>query len=267
MKMKSLLLLLSSLWLLNGVFAKEIPARPQTMVNDYAGVLSPAQANALEQKLRAYEDSTSTQIAIVIDRSLEGEDAFEYSFRLAQAWGIGQKDKDNGVLIYVAQAERKIRIVTNVGVQGFLTDALSKRIIENTITPAFKKGDFYAGLDGAVNDIIKVAAGEYKADKSKDTGKGGAMSFFILLLIIFSVITMFRYLSRRSAQAGGGYYGGGRYNDRGNGPGGGWIIFPGGGFGGGGSDRNSDWGGSGGDDWGGFGGSDGFDGGGAGGDW
>ena len=265
--MKSLLLLLSSLWLLNGVFAKEIPARPQTMVNDYAGVLSPAQASALEQKLRAYQDSTSTQIAIVIDASLEGEDAFEYSFRLAQAWGIGQKDKDNGVLIYVAQAERKIRIVTNAGVQGFLTDALSKRIIENTITPAFKKGDFYAGLDGAVNDIIKVAAGEYTNDSPAGQAGSGAISFLILLAIIIGVIVMFSVLSRRSNNNGGrGYYGGGRYNDRGYGPGGGWIIFPGGGFGGGGSDRNSDWGG-GGDDWGGFGGSDGFDGGGAGGDW
>ncbi|HPH20439.1 MAG TPA: TPM domain-containing protein [Haliscomenobacter sp.] len=263
MNMKSLLLLLGSMWVLNGVFAKEIPARPQTMVNDYAGVLSPTELNNLERKLRAYEDSTSTQIAIVIDKSLEGEDAFEYSFRLAQAWGIGQKDKDNGVLIYVAQAERKIRIVTNAGVQGFLTDALSKRIIENTITPAFKKGQFYAGLDGAVDNIIQVAAGEYKADEKKDAEGGGAMSFLILLLIIGGVIAMFSYLSRRSAQAGGGYYGGGRYND--NRGGGGWIIFPGG-FGGGGSDRNSDWG-SGGDDWGGFGGSDGFDGGGAGGDW
>ena len=267
MKMKSLLLLLSSLWLMNGVFAKEIPARPHTMVNDYAGVLSPAQSSALEQKLRAYEKSTSTQIAIVIDRSLDGEDAFEYSFRLAQTWGIGQKDKDNGVLIYVAQAERKIRIVTNVGVQGFLTDALSKRIIENTITPAFKKGDFYAGLDGAVNDIIKVAAGEYKNDaKGKDAG-GGVLSFLILAAIIIGVIVMFSVLSRRSNNGGRGYSGGGRYDDRGYGPGGGWIIFPGGGFGGGGSNQNSDWGGSGGDDWGGFGGSDGFDGGGAGGDW
>lgn len=265
MKMKSLLLLLSSLWLLNGVFAKDIPPRPQTLVSDYAGVLSAGQVSALEQKLRAYEDSTSTQIAIVIDRSLEGEDAFEYSFRLAQAWGIGQKDKDNGVLIYVAQAERKIRIVTNAGVQGFLTDALSKRIIETTITPAFKKGDFYGGLDGAVNDIIKVAAGEYKNDASGKGEGSSAASFFILLLIVVGVIVMFTVLSRRSNN-GGGYSGGGRYNDRGYGPGGGWIIFPGGGFGGGGSDRNSDWGGSN-DDWGGFGGSDGFDGGGAGGDW
>lgn len=263
--MKSLLLLLSSLWVLNGVFAKDIPPRPQTMVSDYAGILSPGQISALEQKLRAYEDSTSTQIAIVIDRSLEGEDAFEYSFRLAQAWGIGQKDKDNGVLIYVAQAERKIRIVTNSGVQGFLTDALSKRIIETTITPAFKKGDFYGGLDGAVNDIIKVGAGEYKNDTSGKGAGSSTASFFILLLIVVGVIVMFTVLSRRSNN-GGGYSGGGRYDDRGRGPGGGWIIFPGGGFGGGGSDRNSDWGGSN-DDWGGFGGSDGFDGGGAGGDW
>lgn len=266
MKMKALLLLLSSLWVLNGVLAKEVPPRPQTMVNDYAGVLSPGQVSALEQKLRAYEDSTSTQIAIVIDKSLEGDDAFEYSFRLAQAWGIGQKDKDNGVLIYVAQAERKIRIVTNVGVQGFLTDALSKRIIETTITPAFKQGDFYGGLDGAVNDIIKVGAGEYTNDAKDKSAGGGGISFFILLLIIVAVIVMFSVLSNRS-YTGRGYSGGGRYDDRSYGPGGGWIIFPGGGFGGGGSDRNSDWGGGSNDDWGGFGGSDGFDGGGAGGDW
>lgn len=262
--MKSLLLLLlGSMWVLNGVFAKEIPARPQTMVSDFAGLLSPAERNSLELKLRAYEDSTSTQIAIVIDKSLEDEDAFEYSYRLAQTWGIGQKDKDNGILIYIAQAERKIRIVTNAGVQSFLTDALSKRIIENTIKPAFKAGQYYAGLNGAVDNIIQIGAGEFKADKKGEEGSS-AVSFLILLLIIGLVFLIFSYLSRRSNNTGGGYGGDGRYQDRGYGPGG-WFFFPGGGgFNNDSSDRGGDFGG---DDWGGFGGSDGFDGGGAGGDW
>lgn len=266
MKMKSLLLLLGALWLVNGVFAKEIPPVPQTLLSDFAGILSPAEVSTLENKLRAYEDSTSTQIAIVLDRSLGDEDAFEYAFKLAKTWGIGQKDKNNGVLIYVAQAERKIRIVTNVGVQGFLTDALAKRIIETSIKPAFQQGQYYAGLDAAVNDIIKVAAGEYKNDSKDNSAGGGMISFLILFAIVIGVILIFSVLSRQSNNGGrgGGYSGGGRYDDRSYGPGGGWIIFPGGFGGGGGSNQNSDWGNS---DWGGFGGGDGFDGGGAGGDW
>jgi uncharacterized protein len=93
------LLFLLTLLSISHVLAKEVPPRPNKLVNDYAQLLDPAQEAALERKLVAYADSTSTQIAIVLDQSLEGDDVFEYSFRIAESWGIGTKENDNGILI------------------------------------------------------------------------------------------------------------------------------------------------------------------------
>ncbi|MBL7792847.1 MAG: TPM domain-containing protein [Saprospiraceae bacterium] len=249
---------------------KSIPEPSGFLVNDYAGMLSRQQVVDLGRKLRDYADSTSTQIVIVTEKSLEGEDAFDYSYRLARKWGIGTKENDNGILIYVSKEDRAIRIQTAYGAEGFLPDAMAKRIIDNIIVPNFRRGLFYEGLDEATSAIIALSSGEYVNDGKRDNGGSGAALIFVLLVVIFFLVLMW-IIKRRGGGGDGGYYRGGRY-DMGDprhrrGGGGGWIFFPGGGGSGGTTDRGGDgWGGFGGGDFGGFGGGD-FGGGGAGGSW
>ncbi len=232
--------------------AKEIPKKTRQLVNDFAHVMSVEQTRALEQKLVAYNDTTSTQIAIVIERSTEGEDIFNYAIRLAENWGIGQDGKDNGILIYIATEDRKMRLLTGYGAEPTVTDAMAKRIIERIIIPAIKRGEYYEGLDKATTKISQLAAGEFSADDSGADSISPLLIFLLILLLFF----LFAYLaSKGGGGSGGGYYRGGHYNDPWRGSGG-WIG--GGSTGGGGL--------SGGGGFGGFGGGS-FGGGGAGGSW
>ena len=258
LKSISILLLTLTFW---SVEAKEIPKKTNQLVNDFTGqMLSQAQFSALERKLRIYNDTTSTQIAIVLENSLEGDDLFEYTYRIADGWGIGQEGKDNGLLIYAALDDRKMGIHVGPGLQGNIPDAVAKRIINNVLRPAFRQGNYYGGLNRATDIMIQLASGEFQNDGSQS----GDFPWEILVLIAAVLIIL--YINRND---GGGYYRGGRYDydqpgrrrshRRG---GGGWIIFPGGGGSGGGG--FGDFGGGGG--FGGFGGG-GFDGGGAFGDW
>lgn len=253
------LLMLLFAAVLSGVIAKDPPPPGKQMVNDFANVLSPDQLNALENKLRAYNDSTSTQIAIVIENSLEGDDIFDYSLRLATQWGIGGGSNNNGVLIYVALDDRKLRIQTGYGVEGFLTDALAKRIIETKLKPAFREQRYYEGLSDAVDVIAAAGRGEYKAEDQ--AGKvAPAMLLLGLLVFVFLMWIIFSWINRNR-----GYSKKGSYTDT-HSSGGGWWWFPGGGWGSG--SGGSSWGGGsdGGSDFGGWGGGD-FGGGGSGGDW
>lgn len=238
-----------------GTAQKELPPPSDRLVNDYAGMLSANEVRALEEKLVAYDDSTSTQIAIVIERSLDGADIFDYSFRLAEHWGIGQSENDNGILIYVASLDRKVRIQTGYGTEGFLPDAMAKRIIENVIIPAFRQQQYYQGLDRATDIIISLAKGEYQGMGRQRKPMPIGLILFLIVLILIVIIVI-----NRNEGGGGGYYRGGRY-DHGRG---GWIIF-GPGSGGGGW-HSGGGGGFGGGGFGGFGGG-GFGGGGAGGSW
>ncbi|RTQ53653.1 TPM domain-containing protein [Hymenobacter gummosus] len=225
-----------------------IPPRPSPprLVNDLAGLLTPEQEQALEQKLVAYNDSTSSQLAIVTVPTIGDDEIANYAQRLFESWGIGQKGKDNGLLILVAQQERKVNIHTGYGLEGAVPDVLAKRIIENVVVPAFKANQYYDGLDGAVDRLIALAAGEYKAEPSRrtsaDYSEDGGSGW--LFWVVIGVLVLFLILRSR----GGGRGGGGR---RSGGFGGGFfppiILGGGGGFGGGGG-----WGGGGGG--GGFGG-------------
>ena len=229
------------------------PPNPPRLVNDYVGVLSRNEINSLEQKLVAYDDSTSTQIAIVIERSLDGDDIFDYSFRLAEAWGIGTQGNDNGVLIYISLEDRKLRIQTGYGAEGFLPDAMARRIIDRVVVPNFKQQNYFGGLDQATDVIMKLGSGEYTNENVyRDDFPWEVLLFIIIFIIIVILI---------NKGGGGGYHRGGRYDS----DHGGWIIF------GPGSGRGSSWpggggGGFGGGGFGGFGGG-GFGGGGAGGSW
>ncbi|RMF24056.1 MAG: TPM domain-containing protein, partial [Bacteroidetes bacterium] len=206
------------LLLASGLSAKEVPPPPDPprLVNDFVGLLSRTESQALENKLVAYDDSTSTQIAIVIERSLEGDDIFDYSFRLAEAWGIGRKGKDNGILIYIAFEDRQIWIQTGSGAEGFLPDVMAKRIIDNIIVPAFRQQAYFQGLDRATDAIMQLGSGEFEPEGlGKKKISAARVIFFIVLLIVLFIL-----LSRMGGGGGGGYYRGGRY-DRG----GGWIWW------------------------------------------
>jgi uncharacterized protein len=241
---------------------KEVPPKPSQLVSDYANLLSTDQKMSLERKLRAYNDSTSSQIVVVLDRSLEGEDVFDYAMKLARSWGIGQAEKDNGILVYIVAADRKIQILTGKGLQGALPDVIIDRIIRQEIAPAFGQKRYYEGLDRATTAMIKYATGEFKAGPKEDNS---AMTALFIVFGIVLLIMLFLYFTRNrgGGNNGGGYYRGGSYEyDSGRG---GWIFLPGGG---GFSGNDNGGGGSGWDmgDFGGFGGGD-FDGGGADGDW
>jgi len=257
--MKRLLFLIA---LLVSVFAKAqidkiIPPRPNPpqLVNDFTRTLTPEQVQALEQKLVAYDDSTSNQVAIVIINSLSDYDVAEYALALGRKWGVGGKEFSNGIVLLVAKEDHKVRIEVGYGLEGAIPDVTAKNIIDNDLTPNFKEGNFYRGLDAATDDIIKAAAGEYTAPAGyHKKGKGfpvGAIIFFIIILII--------------AFSRGGRGGGGMISRRGYGGfGAGWII--GSMLGGGGGRSGGGLSGGGGGGFGGFGGG-GFGGGGASGSW
>lgn len=190
-------------------FAQDFPEKPNKLVNDYTGTLSAEQIQHLEQKLVAFDDSTSIQVAIAILKSVGEYDINEYALELGRKWGVGTKGKDNGVMIVVALGDRKISIQTGYGVEGVLPDMYTRRIIDNDIKPHFKAGNYYEGLDAGTNAIISVTKGEYKNDKpkvAKRNGKGGSAIFIVLIIVVVVIIL----LKRGGGSGGGGQIIGGR---------------------------------------------------------
>lgn len=175
---------------LSGQEIPDVPDPPR-LVNDFAGELSDEEAASLEQKLLAWEDSTSNQMAIVLVSSLEGMEVSDYSVRLAEKWHIGTK-KDNGLLLLVAIQDKKSRIEVGYGLEGSVTDAISRRILADYLKPAFREGRYYEGLDQASDQLMKAAAGEYRQVQDsprKKKQKGSSWTSIIILLIIVLVIS------------------------------------------------------------------------------
>lgn len=229
------------------------PMSPPRLVNDFVGILNPTEQAQLEQKLRVYNDSTSTQIVIAVVKTTGDYPAGDYAFELGRRWGIGQKGKNNGLVLLWATDDRKVFIATGYGLEGAIPDAIAKRIISTIITPEFKNQMYYRGLDKGTDEIIKYAKGEYKSDGTD--GEGG----FPIELVVFVVILFVLFIIIRSRNNRGG----GSNSSRGGG-----MFFPYATYSGWGSSSGS-WGGSGGgggSDFGGFGGGS-FGGGGAGGDY
>lgn len=239
---------------------EDFPAKPTPprLVNDFAGMLSAEEASQLEAKLLQYEQSSSTQITVVTVKSIGMYEVAQYAIELGNRWGVGQKGKDNGVLILASKDDRKINISTGYGLEGALPDAICGRIIRNEIVPNFKNGDFYAGFDKAADAIIAATKGEYTADeKPKKGGKPGVLVIVILIILVYIILWI---ISKIGGGGGGSYMSGRGYRGWDSGP---WIG--GGGFGG---SRGGGWGGgsSSGGGFGGFGGGS-FGGGGASGSW
>lgn len=170
----------------------KIPTTPnkQTSVYDYSKLLSSSEARRLEQKLLRYSDSTSTQIVLIIINSLKGEDINYLAANWAEKWKIGQKGKDNGVILMMSKDDRKVAIQTGRGVEASLTDLMSKRIIQSRIIPEFKRGNYYKGLDKGTDGIFEVLSGEFKETrkrkrKNKGSGFSGVIPFIVMVFLFF----------------------------------------------------------------------------------
>lgn len=143
-------------------FSVTIPDRPSGRVSDFAGLLSAETKQALENKLEAFEIQTTNQVAVAIFQSLEGESLEDFSIRLASKWKIGQKGVDNGVILLIFPAEKKVRIEVGYGLEGVLSDAASSSIIRNILAPKFRTGDYNGGVSDTVKAIMMTISGELK---------------------------------------------------------------------------------------------------------
>lgn len=239
------------------LWAQDIPEpmSPPRLINDYVGMLNTTERETLEQKLRGYADSTSTQITIVVVKSTLPYPPGDYAFELGRRWGVGQGGKNNGIVLLWATEDRKIFIATGRGMEGAIPDVIAKRIIREVISPDFKNGMYYRGLDSGTDEIIKYAAGEYQSDGSDGGEISGTMILLLILFFIIAIIILSRINKggggRPPHSSGGGWFPYTTYSGWGTSSGswGSGSSSSGGGF-----------------DFGGFGGGD-FGGGGAGGDY
>ena len=250
--------------------SQDIPARPDPpkLVNDFAGVLNGDEIQALERKLVAFNDSTSTQIMVAIVKSLNGYDKNDFAQQIGEKWGVGQKGKNNGAVILVKpkypNEKGEACIQTGYGLEGAIPDALAKRIVDNEMVPNFREGNYYAGIESATSTMISLAKGEYTADQysKKSNKKANPYGMLVPLIIIGIVFMMIRGSRARGMSVGKSlpfwtaFF---LLGSMGRGHSGSWNDFSSGsgGFGGG---------GGGGGGFGGFGGGS-FGGGGAGGSW
>lgn len=166
-------------------------------VNDYAGMLSPQVAQQLEARLSDFERSDSTQVVLLTVPSLDGDDIESFSISLAEAWRIGKKGLDNGVILVMAKQERKIRIEVGRGLEGRLTDLVAGRIIRDEIVPRVRSGDIDGGITAGVVAIMAAVKGEYAA-KGRDLrhGKRGANPIFTLVIFLAVVCVFLGSISR-----------------------------------------------------------------------
>ncbi len=246
------------------VAADDFPERPNPprLVNDFARVLTQAENNHLERKLVDYFAATSTQIAIVTVKSLDGYDKSDYATRLAHNWGIGIKGSDNGILILVKpkthNSNGQVFVAIGYGLEGAVPDAIANRdIVDAELIPYFKQNDYFTGLDKATTVLIGLTKGEFSAaqyhQQVKKRKSGGGSGFFLLFLLFFVIIPVLRRKRRATGigrslpfwaamtmMSSGRHSHGGLFNDFSSGGGsfgGGSSFggFGGGGFGGGGA--------------------------------
>ena len=244
-------------------FALDVPPLV-AHVNDTAGMLTEGERTQLEQQLTDYEHKTGRQFALLTIPTLDGDALESFSIRVVEAWKLGEKGKDSGLLLLLVKQEHKIRIEVGYGLEGTITDAFSSRVIRNVLVPAMRAGQVEAGLEQAFDLLMKQAAGEDVAppEGAADTSQERSSSPFGLLVILLIaapiLIPILIALGRGRGGGPGGWGGGGGFGGGGLG---------GGGFGGGSGGGGGDFGGGGGDGGGFSGGGGGFGGGGSSGQW
>lgn len=184
-----------------GIYAQDIPdpPNPPRLVNDLAGILNSGDMEILERRLVAFNDSTSTQVAVLIVPSLNGYDKADFTYRVAEKWGIGQKGKNNGVLIMVkpkTESEAgQAFIASGYGLEGILPDATCYQIVNNEMIPYFKNNDYYGGIDAAVNTIMSLVKGEFTAEQYGKGKQPNSLAFiipFMIMIVVFFLIRMSR---------------------------------------------------------------------------
>ncbi len=233
--------------------ALDVPAPPVRWVTDTAGLIDPAAAQALDQKLAAFEQQTGAQFIIYTLPSLNGDPVEDFTMRAAEKWKIGQKKYDNGLILFVFVKEKKIRVEVGYGLEGTITDAYSSRVIRETMAPFFQRGDWAGGLNAGADALMaQIRKGEAPVDPMQSpSGAGGSASgfdpmFLVAIMVIFFVFIL--PMLRRSRGGGcggclplllmgggGTTFGGGGGGFGGGFGGGGGFSGGGGGFGGGGS--------------------------------
>ena len=230
------------------------PPKPARLVNDYAEVLTADQRQTLENKLVRFDDSTSTQVTVVIVQSLDGMDVADAATELGRSWGVGGRENNNGVVLLVSKDDRKLNISPGYGLEKALPDLTTQQIIQTIIVPNFKGEDYYRGIDEGTDAIISAVKGEYHAPRNygKTNTSFGKIIFFIVIIIVVLALSGGRgggggsFMSRRGSRGlaetifwtsvlGGGRGGGGGFGGGGGGSSGGFGGFGGGSFGGGGS--------------------------------
>lgn len=255
--MKKIIFIITILFGLGTLAHAEIPERPNPpkLVNDFANVLGKNNVQQLEGALVEFARETSTQILVVTVADLEGYDPSDYAVRLADNWGVGQKGKDNGLVILLKpktnNSKGQVFVATGYGLEGVLPDAIINRtVVDYEMIPRFREGDYFGGLVSGIKVIMDLSREEYTAEQYQErvaSGGGGGIPFFIILLvIIFSVFGRGRrrrfYSPGRSLpfwlamgmMSGGGRSHGGSFGNFSSG-GGSFGGFGGGGFGGGGA--------------------------------
>jgi uncharacterized protein len=231
------------------LFADEVmPPPPAAYFNDYANVASPATAAQLNRTLEDFERQTSEQIVVAVFPKMQSDSSVEdYTVRVARSWQVGQKDKNNGAVLFVFVQDHKMFLEVGYGLEGVLPDALCKRIIDEQIAPRFKAGDFDGGLTAGVQAILAATKGEYKGAGTTVAGskqgrfhQDGDIGVTVFIIVI---IVLFAFLRFRFSSYGGVIFSGGGWSNTGSGWGGGG--FSGGGGGGGFSGGGGSFGGGG----------------------
>jgi uncharacterized protein len=251
-----LALLVASAFLAAPAFAAPNYPELAGRITDQAGLLSPEEKADIERSLADLEQTSTDQIAVVTVKSLDGYAIEDYGIGLARKWGIGQKGKDNGILLIVAPNDRKVRIEVGRRLEPYMTDTMSALIIQNAILPKFRRGDYAGGIKDAVRDIKTVVLGDPEEVKRRAAGSRTpendptVMMHLLVFLLIMALIVWINYRNARAMGAGvpgeprrrggiiiipGGSGGwGGGWSSGGGGGGGGWSGG-GGSFGGGGA--------------------------------
>jgi uncharacterized protein len=235
-------------WCCAAFGAEVIPPAPTQYFNDYANVTQPATAARLNQTLEDFEKQSSCQIVVAVYPKLETDTAMEdYTVQVFRAWGVGQKDKNNGAVLFVFVQDHKMRIATGYGLEGAMPDALCKRILDDEITPRFRQGDYDGGLSAGVTAMMAAAKGEYKGTGTTvaDSGAHHSSEIMFIIWVVLVIIVFASFLRGRMVyggaswmigSGGGGWMGGGGYGGGGGfGGGGGGLSGGGGSTGGGGA--------------------------------
>jgi len=211
-----------------------MPPAPAAYFNDYAHVVSTRTAAQLNQTLENFERRTSEQILVAVYPKMQSDSSIEdYTVRVARFWQVGQKDKNNGAVLFVFIQDHKLFLQVGYGLEGVLPDALCKRIIDQQIVPRFKAGDFDGGLAAGVQAILAATQGEYQGTGTTVAERHGRVQVdgFYVILVIVLLFILFMSFSRSLFPGGGFVYYGGGWSGGNRWPGGG---FGGGGFSGGG---------------------------------